>query len=143
MATSLVDLIFERFAKKIYIDVDPRFFTFYYNNSMLQLTTCVHVSEAGDRPKIVAVGETSNFPNTIKLNLFSEPEVKSSTISTIDLMAALFRYAIIKLIKKRHMIRPIIYFRHIHKLDALCHGNQENILRAAAIEAGAMLIFFE
>jgi hypothetical protein len=136
------DFLIGKLAARIDIDAHPKLFTFRRKEFSVQLVPCIYVS-SGTSPIVLAVGETNNPPDSIRIDFFEPTNKIGQRFTPFYGFVAFLRYGIYKLISKKVMVRPIMIFHGMNEFDDLFHGYQQEIFQLAAGDAGASKVLFD
>ena len=134
----------DRFAPKIYVEVSPESFVFRKNEACFQLQTYVFVAAEGAGFRLVSAGEEPTaYGDALKIALFDNHQRLPAGITKPELLEGFMRYAFKRLTTKTALLRPVVIYRGVNRLEHLFCGYQQALFRELAAAGGAVVVLFD
>lgn len=119
----------------------PKEFVFRDGVEELRLPTELWVDTQG---RIEGFDNRPSGSTTLRRVAIFEPAPSDPNISRTDLLAALLRYGLSELLRKRVLkVRPVVRFAGLGLFDPVLGGFQRELFQEAARKAGARRVLFD
>ena len=123
---------------RIIVETTIDAFVFITNRRQLTLSTFVHLTNDGARPKLLSVGEEpAGEEPSLRIDLFSSSLANFPSGTREELITVFIRSGFTRVSGRRALVHPTVHFKGTGQLNPLLGQETNRILRKCAIAAGA------
>jgi hypothetical protein len=148
-----MNIVFEKFARRIIVDMHPSRFTFRdaKGDAVFSVETFLFLDNSGAKSSIISIGELApekyrNKPDIYRVDIFSADKSlpPKSTVTRSDLVEIIFQYGLLWFYRKDivPLLRPIVFILGASRFDNF-FVNPKDELKTAAKKGGAFEVFFD
>ena len=148
-----MNIVFEKFARRIIVEMHPSKFTFRdaKGDSVFSVETFLYLDNSGTKSSVISIGEPApekykNKPDIYRVDVFSTDNSfpPKGTVNRGDLVQIIFQYGLFWFYRRDFipLLRPIVFILGASRFDDF-FVNPKDELKTAAKKGGAFEVFFD